>query len=419
MKLVSELFDFIKKSPTAYHAAEACAQMLSSCGYTELTTVKASELKDGGKYFIRKNGSSLIAFRYSAQKQGFMIAATHGDSPAFKLKSSSQSGAYTRLNVEKYGGMIYYTWLDRPLSVAGRVYIKTEKGIEERLVDFGRDIATVPSVAIHFNRAVNDGYKFNPAVDMLPLLSTGSSDFNKLLRDELSVAEESIISHDLFVYVRDEGKLIGDGIVLCPRLDDLSCVFASLKAFLTADNGNSVPVFALFDNEEVGSATKQGAASVFFRDILEEIGGSSYAKMLDSSFMVSADNAHAKHPNHPELSDATEAPVLGGGVVVKYNANQRYTTDAYSAAILSELADAACIPLQKYSNRADLAGGGTLGSIANTNVPVPTVDIGIAQLAMHSANETMAASDLSDMVKLLVKLYSSSIYKNGNTVEIK
>lgn len=411
MNLNFELFDFIEKSPSAFHAVQTVTDILMENGYTELFLGEKNELSQGGKYFVRKNSSSIIAFRYTENAQGFMISSSHSDSPAFKLKGSSRSGTYTRLDVEKYGGMMYYTWLDRPLSLAGRVYVKSNGGIACRLVNFDRTLAVIPSVAIHLNHTVNDGYKFNPAKDMLPLLSSGEASVAALIAKELSVSEEDILSYDLFVYNRDKGQITGaDGdMLLCPRIDDLASVYASLKAFLAAESNSSVPVLAVFDNEEVGSETKQGAASSFFFDVLSEIGGEKTLKMFSSSFMISADNAHAKHPNHPELSDSSEAPVLNGGVVVKKNASQKYTTDAYSSAVLKELAAKCGITLQQYSNRADLAGGTTLGSVSNTKVPVPTADIGLPQLAMHSANETMGASDLSDMVKLLTLFYSSYI----------
>lgn len=423
MDLKRELLEFINQCPTAYHTVDTVSKMLLEYGYQELFESEDFELVDGGKYFVRKNGSSIIAFRYNDKKQGFMICASHSDSPSFKVKSSVfKSADYTGLEVEKYGGMIYYSWLDRPLSVAGRAVIKTDKGLETRLVNFERDLCVIPSVAIHLNRSVNDGYKFNPAKDLLPLLAVGEESLSSLLEKQLCVSAENIAAHDLYLYPREKGKLIGanEDIILSPRLDDLACVFASLKAFLSASPTDSIPVFAVFDNEEVGSETKQGAASDFLDGFLREIAkeGSNYRKMLANSFMVSADNAHAKHPNHPELSDNANAPVLNGGVVVKYNANQKYATDAYSAALFNSLAERAGIRLQSYCNRADIPGGSTLGSISNTKVSVPTVDIGLPQLAMHSANETVGASDFEMLVSVLKELFSVSLCAKGGNVKI-
>ncbi len=417
MKIINGLFDFIKKSPTAYHTVETAVKMLDAEGYTELSESENFNLSDGGKYYIKKNGSSLIAFRYKGSAKGFMICASHSDSPSFKVKGDLKLDSYTKLDVEKYGGMIYYTWFDRALSLAGRVYLKSDTGIECRLVNIDKDVAVIPSVAIHMNRSVNDGYKFNPAIDLLPLASIGGDGVLGLLANELSQERENIISHDLFLYARDEGKIIGD-YALAPRLDDLACVYSSLQAFLTADAEKTIPVFAVFDNEEVGSETKQGAASAFFSELLREIAGEKFSKMLPQSFMISADNAHAVHPNHPELTDKANSAILGGGVVVKYNANQRYTTDAYSDAIFRSIAAKCGVSVQSFSNRADMLGGSTLGSIASTKLPIPTVDIGLPQLAMHSAVETMSVKDISDMVSALREFYSSSLTQNGDSTEI-
>jgi aspartyl aminopeptidase len=355
-----------------------------------------------------------------------MIVASHSDSPSFRVKTSFESaGAYNRLSVEKYGGMIHYTWLDRPLSVAGRVVLRTEGGIEERLVNLDKDSLVIPSVAIHLNRGVNDGAKHNPAVDLIPLAGIGKdASVERAIADMLSVKTEDIISHDLFVYNRDGGKVCGvaDDLILSPRLDDLECVHSSLRGFLDSEkNPGAVKVLAVFDNEEVGSETKQGAASSFLHDVLRRIAGSedNYYAMLENSFMISADNAHALHPNHPELSDKDNAPILGSGVVIKHNGNQRYTTDGVSDAILRAVADKAGIKTQHYYNRADLPGGSTLGSIATTKVSLSSVDIGLAQLAMHSANETASTSDYLDMEKLMCAFYTTYLVKQGNKTEIK
>ncbi len=420
MDINKNLFKFIKKSPTAYHTVDTVKARLLSAGYRELNEGDDWELEDDGKYFVVRNESSIIAFNMTAEKQGFMIAASHSDSPSFRVKITPETaGVYTRLEVEKYGGMIYYSWLDRPLSVAGRVVVGSGSGVEVRLVDIDRDYAVIPSVAIHMNRGVNDGYKFNPASDMLPL--TAVSEKRDLLAEisaALSVSESDILSHDLFLYNREEGRVIGsrDDMILAPRLDDLECVFASLEGFLNAKRTASVPVLAVFDNEEVGSETKQGAASTFLLDVLTRIAGNDIKckQMLSNSFMISADNAHAKHPNHPELADSDNAPILNGGVVVKWNANQRYTTDGVSDALLKTVAARAGARLQSYYNRADMPGGSTLGSISNTKVSVPTVDIGLPQLAMHSASETAGSRDLLELIKLLSEFYGTSIKRECN-----
>ena len=410
------LFDFLKSSPSAYQTVDNIASRLSSLGYTR---VSEGEVTPGaGKFFTVRGGTSIIAWRRKGNEKGFMISASHSDNPAFRLKMNGEvTGAYTKLDVEKYGGMILYSWLDRPLSLAGRVIVSTDTGLKEKHVNIDRDIAVIPSVAIHLNRGVNDGYKLNPAVDLLPLTSLGGS-FSELLKSE---AGGDVLSHDLFLYNRDEPREVGlsGELVLSPRLDDLACVFASLSAFLDAPEGSSVPVLAVFDNEEVGSETKQGAASDFLLHVLSSVGGKNYRSMLDNSLMLSADNAHALHPNHPELSDKANAPVLGGGVVIKYNANQKYTTDGLSSAIFETVCKRAEVKTQKYYNRADLPGGSTLGSIANTTVGLSTVDIGIPQLAMHSANETAAISDVLDMYRAIKAVYSLSIEKDGDNYNLR
>ena len=423
MKHINGLFEFIKSSPSAYHAVDTVKRMLDADGYTELYECERWKLNVDGKYYVIRNGTSIIAFRTAKEARGFMITASHSDTPTFRVKTTAEAvGAYTRLEVEKYGGMIYYTWLDRPLSVAGRVLVKTTDGIESMLVDLDSDLLTIPSLAIHLNRGVNEGAKFNPAKDLLPLYSmnAGKGDLIASIADKLGVNADAILSHDLFLYNREEGKRVGkDGeFILCPRLDDLGCVYSTTAAFLAAEASRAVPVLAVFDNEEVGSQTKQGAASTFLRDTLLRISGSdaALAVALENSFMVSADNGHAKHPSSPEMSDPDNAPMLNGGLVIKYNASQRYATDGLSDALFRSVCERAGAKVQSYYNRADLPGGSTLGSISDTKVSVPTVDIGLPQLAMHSANETAGAYDVDEMVKALTEFYSSSIVKKGSKV---
>ena len=421
MAYVNELIDFIKASPTAHHTVDTLKRALLAEGYTEVYENNGASFADGGKHFVIRGGSSIIAFK--GKGDGFMICASHSDSPCFKVKDELSGAKYTRLATEKYGGMIHYTWLDRPLSVGGRLVVKTDSGVKSVLVNLDKPVATIPSVAIHLNRGVNDGAKFNPASDLLPLVGMTDSKgaLMKSLADQAGVKAQDIISHDLYLYNAEEGRVVGinDELVIAPRIDDLGCVYASLRAFLDApESDKAVSVLAVFDNEEVGSETKQGAASTFLDMTLNAIAGDKYSAMLYNSFMVSADNAHAIHPNHPELYDSTNAPVLGGGVVVKYNANQRYTTDAISDGIFTTLADRVGAKLQKFSNRADMVGGSTLGSISNTCVSISTVDIGLPQLAMHSATETAAVQDLDDMVKALTELYSSAIDRQGDHINV-
>ena len=411
-----EMFTFIKESPTAYHACDAAAQMLRNNGYTEVFEGEEWRIADGGKYYVRRNGSSLIAFS-SPEKcsNGFMITASHSDSPCLKIKDNASlfDSTYTRLSTEVYGGPIYSTWLDRPLGVAGRVSVKSEKGIEVKLVDSKEPCVIIPNVAIHMNREVNTGFKFNASVDLVPLFDSNSPEtgFKEFIAKLAGVNEEDILASDLYVYNCQDGVEFGS-FISAPRLDDLQCAYSALTAFLSAEESDATPVYALFDNEEVGSQTKQGAASTFLYDTLERIADathSDYKRAVANSFMVSCDNAHAIHPNHPEYADKNHTVKMNGGVVIKYNANQKYTSDGVSAAIFKLICERANVPYQTYCNRADMPGGSTLGSIANTKVSLNTVDIGIAQLAMHSSFETAGRDDTEYMVRALEKFYSSSM----------
>ena len=421
MSKIDTLFDFINSSPTSYHAVSSIADRLTSCGYTEICEKDTAAFSDGGKHFVRRNGSSIIAFSGRAE-QSFIVTAAHSDFPSFKVKSC-QGGAYARVTTERYGSMILYSWLDRPLSIAGRAVVRRGEALEIVPVNFDRDMLVIPSVAIHQNRTVNEGYALNPAVDMLPLYTAGQErfDITELLAAELSVDAADIVSHDLFVYNRECARLLDGGLILSPRLDDLECVSACLDAFLEATPADgAVNVLAVFDNEEVGSSTKQGANSSFLDMTLRRIAGSDerYYSMLPDSFMVSADNAHAKHPNHPELSDSVNAPILGEGVAVKYNANQSYATDAVSDAIFRTAASRAGAKVQSFSTRADKPSGSTLGSIANTKVSISTVDVGLPQLAMHSSTETAATADYLGFVDIVKELYSSRICRTESSIEI-
>ena len=421
-----KLFDYIASSPTSYHAVAHTADILREKGYTELCEGNYWELSAGGKYFVTRNGSSLIAFRFLRDDfSGFMMVAAHGDTPCFKIKENGETrdGNYVRLSTEKYGGMICSTWMDRPLAIAGRVTVRTAEGIESRLVDTKEPCAIIPNVAIHMNRSVNEGMSYNPAVDMVPLwdLDGQATSFSDRIAELANASTEDIVASDLFLYNPEEGKEWGN-FISAPRLDDLQCAFAALIAFVCADDAENCPVFCLFDNEEVGSGTKQGAASTFLYDVLRRIviRDERYQCKIASSFLISADNGHAIHPNHPEYADKNHASKINGGVVIKYNANQKYTSDAVSAGIFRLICERADVPTQYYANRADMAGGSTLGNIANTQVSLNTVDIGLAQLAMHSSYETAGARDTEFMVTALKKFYETSLtMKNDGSYILK
>lgn len=426
-KLAKELMGFIENSPSCYHVTANFAQMLDKAGYTALGEQDKWDIQPGGKYYVTRNGSSIIAFRVPrAVTGGFLMAAAHSDSPTFKIKENPEHpavGHYIQLNTEKYGGSLMSTWFDRPLSVAGRVLVQSECGIAVKPVCVDEDLLVIPSVAIHMNRAANDGMKFQANVDTYPLFgdAKAAGAFLDTVAAAAGVNKEDILGHDLFLYCRQKGVLVGQGgkLMLSPKLDDLECAWSLMQGFLAAQEGGSVPVCCVFDNEEVGSETKQGAASTFLRDTLRRIvlglGGNEeqLLTMLAQSFLVSADNAHARHPNHPEYADGDNAPFMNEGIVIKYNANQRYATDGVSAAIFRTVCREAGVKTQVYANRSDLPGGGTLGSIANTHVPVNTVDIGLAQLAMHSVCETAGAEDIGDLCKVMAVYFGKTLEKKG------
>ena len=417
---VRSLLSYISASPTQFHAIDSSEEQLLSEGFSELSLSEPLSIVPGGKYYVTKNRSSILAFRVPSEPiRGCMISAAHTDSPTFRLKPDfeQKSGGYLRISTERYGGMILSSWLDRPLSVAGRVVVRDGDGFSTRTVSIDRDLLIIPNVAIHFNRKINDGYVYNPASDMLPLAGV-AGDAGMLRRElasALNVSEESMLSADLSLYDRTGGTVLGldNEFFSSPRIDNLECSYATLRGFLEAEPADGIlTVYASFDNEEVGSMTKQGADSPILFDLLSRISvalGRELSELLPSTFLVSADNAHAIHPNHPELSDAAHAPVMNGGVVIKHNCTQRYTTDAVSDALFGAICERAGVPTQHFANRSDMPGGGTLGSIANSHLPVNSVDIGLAQLAMHSAYETAGVLDLDYMITAMKCFFSSGI----------
>ena len=425
-----ELFDFIGRCPTAYQTVATLTDTLLKQGFVELSEHEAWDIKAGGDYFVTRGGSSVIAFRVpadTASVTGYQTIATHGDSPSFKLKPSFEKNAEgcVQWNVERYGGMICSSWMDRPLSVAGRVVISDEDGIRTVPVHIRRDVALIPNVAIHMDRSVNEGKKFNPQVDMLPLvgLQGGGAELLSVIAADIGTDASHIVSHDLFLYVRDAAKRWGmnNEFISAPRLDDLMCTWAALQGFLDGKAQGNVAVLAVFDNEEIGSSSRQGAASSLLRDTLTRLDGALYPsdrdgfnRRLASSALLSADNAHAVHPNHPEYADANNRPTMGGGVVIKYNAEQRYATDAVSAAVFARICDKAGVRTQAFANRSDIRGGSTLGNIAVSDLPCLTVDIGLAQLAMHSAYETASADDVDSLIKACGAFYRTSVTALGD-----
>lgn len=453
-----ELLEFAGKSPSAFHAVANIAEYLEARGFRYLPETEKWDIAEDCGYYTTRNGSSIIAFRIGQNARsawsagsawsgseggGFRICASHSDSPTYKIKNVPElegPGEYLRLNVEAYGGVIDSTWLDRPLSVAGRVLVREKSGsavtdggggqcgcgsvagsvIRSRLLDIDRDILLIPNVAIHMNREINSGYKFNRQVDLCPLFSAGAlkkGAFDRMIADELGVEPEDILGKDLFLVNRQKPVLWGveNEFISAPGLDDLQCAFASLKAFAGSSCDGAVNVYCCFDNEEVGSNTKQGAMSTFLYDTLQRINSGlgrseeDYRMAVARSFMVSCDNAHAVHPNHPEKTDAENRVFLNKGVVIKESANQKYTTDAFSRAVFGEICREAGVPVQHFANRSDSAGGSTLGNLSNIQVSMHAVDIGLPQLAMHSSYETAGSMDTKYAVDALVRFYSTDI----------
>ena len=477
-KTVQKLFTFIEESPSQYHAIDTMKKHLEEAGYERLLESEDWKLKAGGKYYVIRSGSSIIAFRIPAEDyRGFQIVASHSDSPSFKIKTNPEINVedqYVKLNVEKYGGMLCAPWFDRPLSVAGRLVVKENGKLVTKLVNVDRDLLLIPNLAIHMNREANKGYDYNIQKDMLPLYGCGEAkgSFMKQIAEAANVEEDAILASDLFLYNRMKGSIWGadEEFISSPKLDDLQCAFSSMEAFLQSDrknqidaesqfntcddkntgsiqsgqteeymtsenaqsevneknviNGRSIPVHCVFDNEEVGSGTKQGAASTFLADTLIRINHAmgrdeaTYRQSIANSFMLSADNAHGVHPNHTDKACPTNRPYPGNGVVIKYSANQKYTTDAVSAAVFEEICDRANVPYQVYVNRSDILGGSTLGNISATQVPVNTVDIGLAQLAMHSPYETGSVKDTDYMIRAMKTFFESSVRQTEDGYEV-
>ena len=431
MEILKDLMNFLDSSVTMFHAINECEKVLKDSGYIYLPENEKWNIR-AGKYYTKRNSSSLIAFDIANGDYHFQISAAHSDSPTFKLKDRPiiESNGYLKLNVEAYGGMIDATWLDKPLTLAGRVMVDTGCGIETRLLHIDKDLLIIPNVPIHFNREINKGFAFNNQVDMLPVFSAGNlseADFDKMLAKELGVKPEAILAKDLYLVNRQKATVIGydNELISSGRLDDLECVYTSLLGFIEAMNNDHINVFAVFDNEEVGSVTKQGAMSTFFVSTLNRINkalGKSdedYYRAIAKSMLISCDNAHAIHPNHPELFDVKNRPVLNKGIAIKESANQKYTTDAFSRAVLKKILDNKNIPYQTFANRSDIVGGSTLGNLSNTAVSMNAVDIGLPQLAMHSAYETAGAKDVEYAIEALRAFFETNIDIKDDKVSLE
>ena len=421
MNIVEDLIKFLDSSVTMFHAVKECEKILTESGFKYLAENKSWDVGPG-KYYTKRNSSSLIAFNVGRGDYHFQITSAHSDSPTFKLKDDPiiESKGYLKLNVEGYGGMINSSWLDKPLSLGGRVMVESEIGIETRLLYIDKDLLIIPNVPIHFNRDVNKGFAFNAQIDMLPIFSAGGlsrQNFNDMLARELRVSQGDIIAKDLYLVNRQRAGLIGydNEFIASGRLDDLECVYTSLRAFVEGKNPGHINVFAVFDNEEVGSVTKQGAMSTFLSSTLDRINTSlgkskeDYYRAVAKSILISCDNAHALHPNHPELFDEVNRPLLNKGLAIKESANQKYTTDAFSRGLFKTILHKKNIPYQTFANRSDIQGGSTLGNLSNTVVSMNALDVGIPQLSMHSSYEVAGSKDVEYACKALKAFFEADI----------
>ncbi len=428
-EISQELLTFIQQSPSMFHSISAIRKYLDDANFKYLPENASWDLEKGNHYYTIRNHSSLIAFKVgqTLDDYHFQMCASHSDSPTFKVKTVPElkgQGEYLKLDVEAYGGMIDSTWFDRPLSVAGRAFVREENTIKNKLVYIDKDLLLIPNVAIHFNREVNKGVPTNRQIDLCPLFSSGKAkvgDFKKMIAEHLNVSVDNLLGFDLFLVNRQRPCIWGykEEFISSPKLDDLQCAFTTLKAFLDSSNEHDISIYACFDNEEVGSNTKQGAMSTFLQDTLKRINYSlkkseeEYYQAISKSFLVSADNAHAVHPNHPEKTDSVNCAYMNKGLVIKESANQKYTTDAFSRSVLEQICYMANTPYQTFANRSDSLGGSTLGNLSNIQVSVHAVDIGLPQLSMHSTYETAGVEDTATTIQTLTKYYSTNININN------
>lgn len=433
MTFNQKLLTFIKTSPTAFHAIEQMRQILEANGFEALVPQAQWNLQAGKKYYVMRNHTSLAAFYLPREMNDVhvQVTASHSDSPMLKLKPNgimTKEHAYVQWEAEVYGGMIMSSWLDRPLSIAGRIFYREGSAVKEKLVDLKEPVALIPNMAIHQNRKMNDGMSYNAQIDLLPVIGWGDGRKDRIMEriaEMAGVDQASIVSHDLFLYHCEPGVMWAeDQYISAPRLDDLQCAFASLQAFVDLPiPQHHIPMMVCFDNEEVGSMSRQGAWSTFFPDVLHRIlkafdQDDEYQRILTKSFMVSADNAQAVHPNHPELADPQNRVQINQGVVIKYNANQAYTSDAMSAGVFKAICEQAGVPVQSFVNRSDVSGGSTLGRLLLTQASMACVDVGLPQWAMHSSFETAGGMDGVWLVQALRQFYNTYIIITDDVITL-
>ena len=426
-EFAKNLIDFIDKSPSSFHATKNVEDRLINSGFKKINLQDRWELKKEGKYYITKNKSAIIGFVVGNEKieeEGFKIVGAHTDAPTFKIKPNPEitvEDKYLKLNTEVYGGPIMSTWYDRPLSIAGRISLKTENPLKpkEVLIDMEKPLLIIPNLAIHMNRSVNDGVKINPQTETLPLLANINDKFEKedflvkLIGEKLEIEVEDILDFELFLYGVEKGTLVGlnEEFISIGKLDDLAMIHAGLNGLIDSEVGKATNILVCFDNEEVGSGTKQGAASPMLRTVLERItlamnkDKEDYYRALSNSFIISADQAHALHPNYTDKQDPTNRPIINAGPAIKFAANQAYTTDSYSAAVYEGICKSIDIPVQKFANRSDARGGSTIGPISSSQIDIASVDIGNPILGMHSIRELGGVEDHFNVYKSFKEFY--------------
>ena len=423
-----DLLKYIDKSPSVFHVIEESKKLLEEKNFEELDIRKSWNIKKGGNYFVTVNESSIIAFMVNTEnieEEGFRIIGSHSDSPCFRIKPKTEiiaENTYIKLNTECYGGAILSTWMDRPLGIAGRVMLRGKNILqpESVIINMNKPVCIIPNIAIHMNREVNEGYKLNKQIDMLPLLGIINENFEKdnfLLKEvckETDIDINEIIDFDLYLYEYENGSLIGlnEEFISSSRLDNLTMAHASLKALLDSNGNKGINVVAVFDNEEVGSSTRQGADSNMLLNTLERIclalgkNREQFFESIYSSFMISADLAHAVHPNMTSKHDPTNRPTLGKGPVIKISANKSYTSDAYSSTIYKSICQNSGVQYQEFVNKSDERGGSTIGPISSTHLDIASVDVGTPILAMHSIRELGHVEDHLNIYKTFCEFYS-------------
>lgn len=431
MEINDKIIELLNKSHCEYQVINNIKYLLENAGFIELKESEDYKIEKGKSYYITRNMSSILAFKVNEDISSlyYKIVASHSDSPALKIKENPTKNVsgYNVLKVEKYGGMIDSCWLDKPLGISGRVVYKKENSIESRLVDIDQNIAIIPNLAIHFNREINNGFAYNPQKDLMPILGISEDDLFMKLLEKTQKDGEEILSYDLYLFNREKAQYLGydDQFITSPKLDDLACAYSSILGLLDSNNSNGIDVCVVFNNEEVGSNSINGADSDFLSSNLKRIAkslgfnGDEHKKAIAKSFLISADNAHALHPNYVEKSDDKNLVLLNKGVVVKHNSNMAYTSDAFSSSVFKLIAQKVKIPVQDFYNRSDVRGGSTLGNISNSQISFYSVDIGIAQLAMHSNYEMIGKADLNDMYLVLKEFYSSNLEIKDMKANIK